>query len=266
VAARLGRFAYAESVARAYDETRAASPSVLGPLRDCLAGAPGRALADVGGGTGNYAAALRDRDGFDPLVIDVSTEMLRRAAAKGLRTLVADAQALPLPDASFHAVTVISMLHHVPDWRAALAEARRVLRPGGRLAHKGFARDQAPVFWPLRYFPSSREWFDRTHPSLREKLEELPGATVTPLRFADSEDASLAALSRWPERVLRAGRAGDTSLFGRLRDDAPDELERGLDALEHDLAAGRRPELEPEVVDARERLGDAVLVCWTKPG
>jgi len=265
VTPRLGRFEYRRSVADSYDDTRAASPSVLRPLRGSLRGARGRRLADIGGGTGNYAAALRDLDGFEPLVVDVSPEMLRRAEAKGLVTLQADASALPLPDASFDAVTLISMLHHVPDWRATMAEARRVLRPGGVLVYKGFARDHADVFWPLRYFPSSREWFDRTHPSLAEKLEELPGAKVMPIRFDDFADASLAALSRWPERVLRAGRAGDTSFFGRLRLDAPDELERGLDALERDLAAGRRPDLEPEVVEARERLGDAVLVCWTNP-
>lgn len=262
---RLGRFAYVEAVAASYDESRAASPSVLGVLRDCLAGAPGRALADLGGGTGNYAAALRDADGFDPLVVDVSREMLARAAGKGLRTLVADAQSLPLADASFDAVTMISMLHHVPDWQAALGEARRILRPGGRLAHKGFVREHASVFWPLDYFASSREWFDRNHPALDEVRDALPGARAAPIKFDDLDDASLAALARWPERVLDAGRAGETSVFGRLRLDAPDELDRGLDALERDLAAGRRPDLEPTVASARERFGDAVVVCWTKP-
>jgi ubiquinone/menaquinone biosynthesis C-methylase UbiE len=263
--ARLGRFEYERSVAETYDDTRGASPSVLGPLRECLAGAPGRRLADIGGGTGNYAAALRDLDGFEPLVLDASPDMLRRAAAKGLDTLRADAQALPLPDASVDAVTVISMLHHVPDWRAVIAEARRVLRAGGRLAHKGFARDHGGVFWPFEYFPSSREWFERTHPSIAEVLEELPGAAVTPLRFDDFEDASLAALSRSPERVLDAGRNDRTSFFGRLSRDAPDELARGLEALERDVRTGRRPDLDPVVTGARERLGDAVLVCWTKP-
>jgi SAM-dependent methyltransferase len=262
---RLGGFEYGPAAAAAYDETRAASPSVLEPLREALRGAPGRRLADIGGGTGNYAAALRDLDGFEVLVVDVAPDMLRQAEAKGLPTLHADATALPLEDESFDAATLISMLHHVPDWRKAVAEARRILRPGGRLVNKGFARDHADVFWPLRYFPSSREWFDGTHPSIDEALQELPGATVRPIEFDDFEDASLAALSRAPARVLEAGRTGRTSFFGRMRQRAPGELDRGLEALERDLAAGLHPELAPDVLEARARLGDAVLLSWTKP-
>ena len=46
--------------AERYDETRAASPSVLAPLREALHGAPGRRLADIGGGTDNYALGLSE--------------------------------------------------------------------------------------------------------------------------------------------------------------------------------------------------------------
>ncbi len=67
--------------AETYDRTRAASPSVLAPLRAALEGAPGPHLADVGEGTGNYALALQ-QEGWDPVVIDRSTEMLARAAGK----------------------------------------------------------------------------------------------------------------------------------------------------------------------------------------
>lgn len=98
--------------AASYDLTRGASPSVLGPLRRALASALGRALADVGGGTGNYAVALAE-EGWQPLVVDRSPEMLARAAAKGLATLAGDAIALALPDESFDAAMLVSMLHHV---------------------------------------------------------------------------------------------------------------------------------------------------------
>ena len=155
--------------AETYDTTRAASPSVLGPLREALAGAPGRRLADIGGGTGNYARALRD-EGWEPVVIDREPAMLAQAAAKGLETLAGDAQALPLPDASVDAAMLVSMLHHVEDPAAALAEARRILRPGGRLALMVFTREDLEDLWLSDYFPSTRAWITASHPPLRELL------------------------------------------------------------------------------------------------
>src|SRR5690349_18607300 len=132
--------------AETYDATRGASPSVLAPLREALAGAPGRTLVDVGGGTGNYAQALA-AEGWEPLVVDRSAAMLARAAGKGLATLEGDAQALPLPDASADAVMLVSMLHHVEAPGRALAEARRILRPGGRLALMAFTREDLEGLW-----------------------------------------------------------------------------------------------------------------------
>ncbi|MGQ7295343.1 class I SAM-dependent methyltransferase [Quadrisphaera sp. KR29] len=51
-----------------------------------------------------------------------------------LMVLVADAAALPLPDASADLLVSFHALHHAADWRALLAEAARVVRPGGQLA------------------------------------------------------------------------------------------------------------------------------------
>ena len=62
--------------AERYDRTRSASPSVLRELRKALNGAPGRRLADIGGGTGNYALALQN-EGWRPVVIDRSPAMWR---------------------------------------------------------------------------------------------------------------------------------------------------------------------------------------------
>lgn len=240
--------------AETYDTTRSASPSVLGPLRQALAGAPGRRLVDVGGGTGNYARALRD-EGWEPLVVDRSPAMLARAAAKGLETLEGDAQALPLPDDSFDAVTMISMLHHVEDRARALAEARRVLRRGGRLALQAYAREDIEHLWLHDYFPSTRAWMDASHPRLAELLEQLPGAPRIPVVFRDLEDASLAALAAHPELVLDHRWRRQTSYFERLERDHPDELRAGLARLREEVAAGRGP---------RARGGASVL-AWTKP-
>jgi SAM-dependent methyltransferase len=240
--------------AKTYDETRSASPSVLGPLREAIGArppAPGRRLLDVGGGTGNYAVALRE-EGWDPVVCDRSPEMLARAAAKGLETVAADAVELPFADASFDAVICVSMLHHVDDRPRALAEQRRVLRPGGRGALMVFAREDIEDAWSLDYFPSTRPWMDASHPPRAEFLAMLPGARRVELVFHDLEDAGLAALSAFPEKVLDAGWRNQTSYFERLARDHPDELASGLERLRADIEAGNPPRGQ----------GTATVLAW----
>jgi SAM-dependent methyltransferase len=239
--------------AETYDATRGASPSVLEPVREALAGAPGRRLVDVGGGTGNYALALRE-EGWEPLVVDRSAAMLARAAAKALPTREADAQALPLEDASADAVTMISMLHHVDDPGRALAEARRVLRPGGRLAVMAFTREDLEDQWYHDYFPSTRAWMDASHPRLAELLSHLPGARRLPVVFGDLEDASLAALASHPRLVLDPAWRNQTSYFERLERDHPGELRAGLERLERELDAGAGPQVP----------GGASVLAWVK--
>jgi ubiquinone/menaquinone biosynthesis C-methylase UbiE len=239
--------------AETYDSTRAASPSVLGPLREALAGAPGPRLLDVGGGTGNYARVLRD-EGWEPIVIDRSAAMLARAAAKGLETREADAQELPFPDACADAVTMVSMLHHVDDPVRALAEARRVLRPSGRLALMAYTRDDIEDLWFHDVFPSTRAWMDASHPPLAELMAELPGARRIPVTFRDLEDGSLAALAAHPEHVLDERWRRQTSYFERLERDHPDELRAGLERLREEIEAGRAPVAR----------GGASMLAWVR--
>ncbi len=249
--------------AESYDTTRGASPSVLGPLCKALEGAPGRALADIGGGTGNYAHALRQL-GWDPLVIDLNVAMLARAQTKGLRTLRGDAAALPLPDGSVDAATMIAMLHHVPDWRAALHEARRILRRGGRLVLMGWTREHMErVTWVRHYFPSMDDWLAFDHPSLAELETELPEARILRVEFNDLEDASLSALQRRPELVLDPRWHRQTSYFENLERRFPGELEAGLARLRNDLEAGENP--DGRVAAARAEFGDAAVIAWVKP-
>jgi SAM-dependent methyltransferase len=239
--------------ARSYDSTRSASPSVLGPLREALGGAPGRRLLDVGGGTGNYALALRD-EGWDVVVSDRSPEMLARAAAKGLEAVAADSQALPFADASFDALICVSMLHHVDDRPRALAEQRRVLRPGGRGALMLYTREDIEHAWYHDYFPSTRAWMDASHPRLADLMDLLPGARRIELVFRDLQDASLAALSAFPAKVLDPAWRAQTSYFERLARDHPDELAAGLERLRADVESGNPPHGQ----------GTATVLAWTK--
>lgn len=98
-------------------------------------------VLELGSGSGANAAALLESYPAARLTAsDVDPAMLaaarRRLGSFGERARVhqADATALPFDDASFDAVVSLIMLHHVIDWEEMLAEAARVLRPGGLLA------------------------------------------------------------------------------------------------------------------------------------
>src|SRR6266487_4271206 len=66
--------------------------------------------------------------------VDFLPEMLELARRKGVRkTILADAMKLPFPDASFDCVTIAFGLRNMENWKDALVEMSRVLRPDGRL-------------------------------------------------------------------------------------------------------------------------------------
>lgn len=125
-----------------WDETRAlglpAEALETALLQALPKGRLGR-LLDIGCGTGGLLEKLSPRI-EEGLGVDASRDMLALARSRltesGLTHIAvrqADMYRLPLPDAAFDAVTLHMVLHYAEDPAAALAEAARVLRPGGRL-------------------------------------------------------------------------------------------------------------------------------------
>ena len=109
-----------------------------------LALPPTAAVLDLGCGTGVVTRAIAARDGFTGTVtgVDQSLDFIaaahRLAADEGVADRVefvpGDAHALDLPAASFDAVVAHTLVSHVRDPLAVLAEAARVVRPGGHVA------------------------------------------------------------------------------------------------------------------------------------
>lgn len=119
-----------------------AESAVEGAMRDMLGAELGR-LVDLGTGTGRmlelFAPAARHAIG-----VDRSPEMLRLARAKldgqaRVELRQGDVTALPLDDASADCVIVHQVLHYLPAPDTAIAEAARLLAPGGRLLIVDFA-------------------------------------------------------------------------------------------------------------------------------
>jgi SAM-dependent methyltransferase len=105
---------------------------ILGEALQALGPVEGRIVGDVGCGNGRYVNALRAA-GARVVGLDLSQGMLANVPAPRSGLVAADAQALPLADASLDALLMMHMLYHVPDPETAVSEAARVLRHGGRL-------------------------------------------------------------------------------------------------------------------------------------
>lgn len=111
-------------------------------------------VLDVAGGTGDIAQRILGRaPGARVILADINQSMLRvgrdRAIDSGawgdLTYLAADAEKLPVEDRSVDAYTIAFGLRNVTDIDAALAEARRVLKPGGRFMCLEFSRVVIPA-------------------------------------------------------------------------------------------------------------------------
>ena len=125
-------------------------------LVDMVNPRPGERLLDVAGGTGDVAFRLfkRQREKPDVTVCDINPAMLAvgrdraadRGLLKGLTWTTGDAETLPFPDRSFDGYTIAFGLRNVTDIDKALAEAHRVLKPGGRFFCLEFSKvKSAPV-------------------------------------------------------------------------------------------------------------------------
>lgn len=106
-----------------------------GDIADLLG--PGRGMClDLGCGTGHYVGAL-EATGREVVGLDRSADQLRIARSRCRRLVQAEATALPFPDCTFATVATLWISTDVDDFTAVLAEAARVLLPGGLLAFYG---------------------------------------------------------------------------------------------------------------------------------
>lgn len=132
-------------------------PEALAWLRDVLGLAPGHRVAEIGAGTGKFIPILQ-QTGAAIIAVEPIAEMRQQLAAAfpEVEAIPGTAEALPLPDASVDAVVCAQAFH----WFAtaeAIAEMRRILRPGGVLGLVWNVRDE-DVAWVAALTAITDRW------------------------------------------------------------------------------------------------------------
>jgi 2-polyprenyl-6-hydroxyphenyl methylase/3-demethylubiquinone-9 3-methyltransferase len=181
-------------------------------------GAPSRAVLDLGCGGGFLANYLAAR-GHRVTGLDTSPEALaiaqRHDGSRSATYLAGDARALPFPDASFDAVCAMDLLEHVTEPERVVAEAARVLRPGGAFFFHTFNRTWQAHLIVIK----GVEWFVRNTPkdlhviTLFRSPEEVAamcrGEQLEPITVRGSRPRF-----RWPLwRMLVTGKVGHDFAF-----------------------------------------------------
>lgn len=154
-----------DPVAHIYDATRLLPDAVrdVGLSAVIESFPPDALVLDAGTGTGRIAVPLLEM-GVDIVGIDVSMNMMARQQAKypAAQLTQGSVTHMPFGRATFDVVLTAHVLHLIPDWRAALAEFRRVLRPNG-------------VYLNIRSEPMGRSPWQESAKYWRDWLEEREG-------------------------------------------------------------------------------------------
>jgi ubiquinone/menaquinone biosynthesis C-methylase UbiE len=156
---------------------------------------PGAQVLEVGAGTGRIGLPLMAR-GANLVGVDLSARMLARQRRKEptARVAQADATQLPFAAAQFDGLLTIHVLHLIGDWRAALREFRRVLRPNGvyinsrRWHNPDDVERRISDFWHSRVEAHGANWRRpgiQPNEDAAEELGQMGAAVeqITPVRF-----------------------------------------------------------------------------------
>ena len=202
-------------------------------LREFIGNESESRILEAGCGTGHWLEVLRRSENYI-IGLDYSTGMLARArrSLPEMPLIRGTAEHLPLLDASVDRVFCINALHHFPDKPAFLKEARRVLRPRGRLLTIGLDPQRGLDRWHVYdYFPES----------LAIDKERFPASEVLRTWVAEAgfENCITQEVDHWvikvPAREALAQGRLDKAATSQLSVLTDEEYERGIQRLLADL-------------------------------
>ncbi len=202
---RRGRFVTSEidldhlSATYRFRPLRAAGEArVLRALREMPAGS---VILDVGGGGGDHAEVMRSA-GYRPVILDPSGAQQRKAREQGLPVVGGVSQQMPFAPGVFDMAYFHLSLHY-GDWRAAITESRRVVRPGGRVWIWTFSSEYLRTSFTGRWFPSVHRHDERRFPDPEDLIRYLAGETSGHVDSGTVTETVRRSVEEW-EEVFRA--------------------------------------------------------------
>jgi len=175
-------------------------------------------VLDLGCGRGDWLSRMRE-EGLAPVGVEPEAPRAERARTFA-PVAVADGQRLPLRDGSIDLVWCIHVLHHLEDPVTALAEVRRVLRPGGHLILAETVEDNPVIRLGRRVHP---EW-DGVHVHSRFTAAALLGLLAEAgLMVTDRRQHSLVSFAAW---ALPVGARRTWVAVSRMEEHLPQAVHR----------------------------------------
>jgi SAM-dependent methyltransferase len=193
-------------------------------------------VLEVGCGTGHWLAHLAQAGAAHAFGLDPSRKMLlrARATAPAAQVVLGSAERLPFRDGSFDRVLAVNALHHFPDKPAFIAEARRVLRSGGRMLTIALDPHTGNDRWSVYdYFEGTLEADLQRYPATERIRNWMRDAGFHASRTVEVQHMPLRLPAREALDAGRLARSATSQLA--VIGDAP--YQRGLARIEHDLRA-----------------------------
>ena len=243
------------AIGEGYNYTRQADPRIVDKLIKSLDLPPGKKIADVGAGTGNYSNAIADR-GYQVVAIEPSEKMQSQAKAhQQVEWITAAAENIPLADNLVDGAVVMLALHHFKNIDLGLREINRIVKNPvtktdrsttdntvtGKIVIFAFEQSKIPDFWLTDYFPYFIRDTLATVPStqtIASKIQQITQKPVTVTPFLLPPDLKdLFAAGGWckPEIYLEEKVRRGISSFAKME---REELESGTQRLQNDLDKG----------------------------
>jgi SAM-dependent methyltransferase len=217
-----------DQIGSTYSGTRRPDARVERQIAEALGDA--RSVVNVGAGVGSYEP--RDRE---VVAVEPSAVMLAQRPPGAARAIQGSAEQLPFEDGAFDAGLAVLTMHHWTDWRAGVAELRRVTRR--RIVVLTFDPAYISRYWLVRdYLPEIAVMDEARFPLLATVAEELGGAEAQPVPIPeDCTDGFLCAAWKRPLTYLDETARANISSLAVL---PPETLLPALARLERDVLDG----------------------------